>query len=212
MPNVILEQLVDTPFIMYANCNVIYQGRANSTLEDGNYLIIRKRDGSFQVHGSTKLTPKNYQGPRSKLTVDNSTIISYNKKEKIIVNVNNIIDVEILEDWSDHDIALQRTEKELVEKLQSKLDEYIGVNCHTKIREYATDYGPVDLVGIDIDGVKHTIEVKRRKITIKDATQLLRYMECLDNARGYLAGPSISPKALSYLKTHHLIFISLEFD
>ena len=36
----------DKPWAMFANCEVLYDGRASSTLERGNYLIVYKRDRS----------------------------------------------------------------------------------------------------------------------------------------------------------------------
>jgi len=202
----------NTPFVLYANCNVVYDGRASSLLSDGNFLTIYKSDGSLQIHGADKIMPRNYQGAKSRLSFDGRQLVSHNKREKILVNINQILQLLPLQEWSDHSIVINKTEKELVEKLLHDWQYFIDVECHTIVREYSTDYGPVDLVGVDIFDCKHVVEVKRRKASIKDVTQLRKYLECIPGAKGYIAAPNISPKASKYLSQHQCRFITIDFD
>src|SRR4051812_3895718 len=58
---------VTDPFILLADCQVFYEGRASSVLPRGHYLLVRKADGSFLVHGARLTTPLNYQGAGSRL-------------------------------------------------------------------------------------------------------------------------------------------------
>src|SRR5947209_1248902 len=58
---------VTDPFILLADCQVTYEGRASSVLPRGHYLLVRKADGSFLVHGARLTTPLNYQGAGSRL-------------------------------------------------------------------------------------------------------------------------------------------------
>lgn len=72
----------DKPFALYAECSIIYDGRAYSTLANGRYLIIYKQDGSLLIHGGDLCKPRNYQGPGSILSYIDSKLISTNKKRR----------------------------------------------------------------------------------------------------------------------------------
>lgn len=203
------EQL---PFVLYAQCTVDYEGRANSHLADGNYLIFYKCDGSIQIHGADKILPRNYQGAGSRLSTSNNSLVSINRTEIIKIHINRILLLYHITTWSDKQIRITRTEKELVDKLYDHWNDYIGIDCDYLVKEYATDNGPVDIVGFNNDGHKHVVEVKRRKISIKDVTQLRRYLECMPNATGYIAAPEIGTKALKYAKEHHCKYICINYD
>jgi RecB family endonuclease NucS len=60
------------------------------------------------------------------------------------------------------------------------------------------------------------VEVKRRRVTVKDVTQLRRYVEALEQrgkqCRAYLAAPEISTSASKYLRKHDLRFLQVDFD
>src|SRR5512133_3357546 len=47
--------------VIAGNCHVHYAGRANSTLENGERLLIIKSDGSLLVHRPTGYEPVNWQ-------------------------------------------------------------------------------------------------------------------------------------------------------
>lgn len=202
------------PFSLYANCEVIYDGRAYSILESGNYLIIYKDDGSIQIHGANKIQPRNYQGAKSALEVDNNHIISRNKKETITININEIIDLTYLDDWSMSEVNICKTEQELVHKLFTNWDNYIDGEFQVIQKEFPTKYGPIDIAGYDSDGILHMVECKRGKVTIANCTQLLRYIEAMghDNVVGYIAAPTIGDNAKKYLEEHGCRWISIDFD
>ena len=207
----ILNNLITGPFALYCKCRVEYDGRANSMLEEGNYLILYKSDKSLIIHGGNKITPRNYQASGSKLFISDDTIISTNKKETIKIIISEIIYYNKLPNWSDKDVTMTKTEKDLVDKIYNNWSKYVGVRCNEIYKEYITDHGPVDLAGV-LGHQYHIVEVKRRKCTIKDATQLRKYLECFDNYVGYLAGPDISDKALEYLDKHNCKYVKVEFD
>jgi endonuclease len=212
--DLMLQRFVEynTPFILYSNCSVEYDGRAHSKLSDGKYLVIFKQDGSLQIHGANKISPRNYQCAKSTLEYDNDTIICFNKKDRITINVREIVFLANLEGWSANEIQISKTEKDLVDKLCAHVDKYIDIRVRDVILEYKTNYGPVDIVFIDDQGAKHVVEVKRRKATIKDGTQLRKYLECIGDSYGYVAAPAISDKALNYLRHHDCGFIKVTFD
>lgn len=205
---------IKQPFCLFAKCSVIYDGRAYSVLEEGNYLIIAKGDGSIQIHGGSNVQPRNYQGAKSTLEQREHLIISRNKKETITIAVNEIINIIYLKHWSEAEIDIKRTEQELVHKLFINWSDYIDGEFEIIQKEYLTKYGPVDLVGIETDLTYHVVEMKRKRGTLKDATQLKRYLEAFEPSRtiGYLASPQIGDNAIEYLEKHGCKWLQIDFD
>jgi RecB family endonuclease NucS len=198
-------------FVLFANCEVVYDGRAYSTLELGNYLIIHKGDGSLQIHGNSKIQPRNYQGAKSTLVQRGNLLISKCRGEIITIIIHKVIDYTPLRYWSESEIEISRTEHELVLKLFMDWPDYFDATCHSIEMEVETTYGKVDLLGTEFDGMKHVIEVKRRKASVPDVTQLKRYVECFEKAVGYLAAPDIGEKALKYLGECGFSYIEVNF-
>jgi len=207
-------------FVLYCLCDVIYDGRAYSTLERGNYLIIYKPDGSLLIHGSSKSTPRNYQSVGSKVDLHfknggGGVLVSNNNNETITINIHHVIFIEHLHKWSDNDIIISKTEKELSEKLITNWSKYIKGDFVSITREFKTSLGPVDIVGIEANNTHHVVEVKRRKASISGCTQLKRYIDSLSEhvpVLGYLASPSISATAFEYLKKLNFTWIEIGFD
>ena len=205
----------DAGFILYAQCCVTYYGRAASFLEHGNYVIIHKPDGSLLIHGSAKNPPKNYQGPKSKLSIDGNFIISTRKNETIKINISNIISYSVLDDWSDKQIVMSKTEKELVRLLHKNIDTYIKNVVNVQF-EYQTDVGFIDMLCLDNAGIYHIIEAKRGTASLNNCSQLNRYVECLaglnKEVRGYIASPNIAKTAFKYLDKHGHNWIDIQFE
>lgn len=207
----------NVPFSLYADCYVEYVGRAYSTLEKGRYLLLHKSDGSFLVHGSLFCKANNYQGAGSIITLENNKLICKNKKESIIATVDHIISYAELHDWSSAKPNISRTEKDLVNKLHDNWNTYFPDECVAIHKEYKTSLGDVDILGLTISGRRIVVEVKRRKVVIKDCTQLRRYVEFFSDAgitdiTGWLASPDISKSALKYLEKHGLYWTAVQFD
>lgn len=221
-----IEQIIGSkqPFILYCNCSVKYEGRAYSTLESGNYLIIYKEDSSIQIHGSNKIQPRNYQGSKTEVKYQDGNIICINKKEKISITINNIISIDLIKNWSSHEIEISRTESELVEKISNNIGSYIDISyalgsrgCVIE-REYKTENGPIDLFAYTLDH-GHLIEVKRRKANVTDGCQLNKYHEAVlkqdisvPKLSCYLAAPAIGKNAQRYLDDKGYKFIEINWD
>ncbi len=205
------ELNVQSPFILYADCYVEYDGRASSKLDRGNYLILYKADGSLLIHGADKTIPRNYQQPGAKLKQDGNKIISERKNEEINITLYNIIYYHILTDWSRTNIKICKTESELVDKLVHNITDYINDSVNV-VREYHTDMGKVDLCVEDIHGTRHLIEVKRKKATKNTSNQLRKYVDCVENSIGYIAAPDISDITLKHLDLVGYKYIKIDFD
>ena len=162
---------ISKPFIAYVHAKIQYDGRAYSELDDGNYIIISKEDGSVQIHTSTKITPINYQKAGSKLFIQDNTLLVVNKNESIKIHILQILNVFYPANWSDTKLKLFKTEKELVDKIIKDWQRYIGIKVDSIIREYRTNFGPIDIAG-ETDSEIILIEVKRNSISCNNVYQL----------------------------------------
>lgn len=217
--------MIDTtrPYALFAKCSVIYDGRATSTLPSGNYVVMRKADGSMSIHGSTLNTPRNYMGCNAQCTLVNDTfgvtsLVFTLKKEMIKVKIENIISLMYLDDWSDNPITISRTEKELSKKIYDNWGEYFEGEYTSVMLEHQTEVGVVDVMGITIDSHYSVVEVKRKTATLAAVSQLRRYVEYFSSLAGIksvdgcLAAPSISPNALKHLVGFGYRYLQIDFD
>jgi RecB family endonuclease NucS len=202
---------------MYADCHVIYEGRAFSQLARGRYLIIYKPDKSLMIHNNRKSPPVNYQNFGSILTIDNNVITSTRKKETIRIFLHQIIEYNELEDWSDAIAVVRCTEKDLVNQIHDNYKKYLPIEDLELIKEYPTDHGPVDLVGIDKSNTYYIIEVKRVKGALSHCSQLKRYVDSVKikkdvEVKGFLACPTIGKNALAYLTSMGFAWLEVNHD
>lgn len=204
------------PFVLYADCRVIYDGRASSVLERGHYLIIYKGDYSLSIHGSDKIVPRNYQGPGAKLTISGNKITSKRKSEVIEIEIFNILWEQQTLGWSNDQIKITRTEKDLVNKIITNPEKYFGVAGLKVMPEYQTDVGPIDIVAMNESDI-FVVEVKRKRITLNNCTQLRKYIDAWPESETRvvhpcMAGPSINPKAEKYCSDRGFHYIHVDFD
>lgn len=203
------------PFVLYATCQVIYNGRATSRLASGNYLIIYKVDGSVAIHGSTMVMPRNYISTGSHISIVDNVVSFARKKEVITITIHDIISITYLNNWSNNKIEIYRTEKDLVRKIFNNWENYFDDDFETVECEFQTTLGPIDIIGRTIV-CDYVVEVKRGVASLKDVTQLRRYLEALSSTnrqlKGYLAAPNISNKANAYLEKHGLNYLNVDFD
>jgi RecB family endonuclease NucS len=204
---------ITKPFVIYATCTVEYEGRACSTLDEGNYIILYKKDKSLLIHSGDKSTPINYQPSGTLLHLDGQQILARRKSEMIKITMRQIIHYACLENWSINELKIRKTERELVNKIVNNMSDYIDregvVTC-----EYPTELGKIDIMLEEKGGVKHIIEVKRCKATINHCVQLEKYYNAIGEpqSRLYIAAPSIANSALNYAKSKNIKYIEVLFD
>lgn len=202
---------IQRSFCLYADCSIIYDGRAYSELIRGNYLVIKKNDNSVQIHGGNKIPPRNYQGSKSKLIYDGNTLFVSNKKEEIKIELNNIISINYLDLWSESEISIFKTESDLVQKLVSSMSSYVTDEIIRVEKEYKTRLGPIDIAVIGKNYL-HLIEVKRNPISSTNVYQLKRYIDCVEEKKkAYIAGPSIKANAREICSINNIEYIQVGF-
>lgn len=200
--------------IIIANCSVEYDGRGLSNLSNGVYLIIIKADASLQIHTSRLIKPINYMAAGSRITFDGNNIIARNRAETIKITINETIHAFCPAQWHDNKINMLRTEAELVQKLVIELKSDYPTDQY--IQEYDTkSLGLIDLVRIDGYSVYHSYEVKRKKASIANVSQAIRYVEYLSaigkKCVGYIVAPSITVNAMEYAESKHIIVKIIDF-
>lgn len=212
--------MIDTtrPYALFATCSVVYDGRATSTLPSGNYLVMRKADGSMSIHGSTLNTPRNYMGCNAQCQLSDDTLVFTLKKETIKVKIEHVISIMYLDGWSDNQITISRTEKELSKKIFDNWSTYFPGEYANLSLEYQSEVGIVDVMGITPDARYSIVEVKRKTATLAAVSQLRRYVEhfsslqMVKSVEGCLAAPSISPNALKHLSSFGYRYLPIDFD
>lgn len=203
-------------FSLYFYGSVRYEGRAVGLLGPGKFLLLRKNDGSVSVHGGSKIPPRNYMGAGTKMHMNvqaGSGQMSFKRKKEIIwIEISQIFFMEKMDEWSEDEVLLRKTEKELVDKIFRNWPDYIDGEYDLIEKEYPTEYGPVDLVGFGPQIA--VVEVKRRRATVSDCTQLRKYVEAFgaSDVMGYLASPEIGDNASQYLEKHGYNWIHVTFD
>ena len=205
---------VEKPFILYCNASIRYDGRAKSTCTSGNYVVIRKGDGSLQIHGNSLSKPLNYQGVGAIMWKENNQLISVRKKETIVLFINTIIQYTELNDWTTNKIELTGSESDYRDKYITHLNRKNIKEMH---KEFKTPLGSIDLLILDKNNVYHIYEMKRRRASLNGCSQLLRYFEYFESVsgklcKGYLVAPSITENALRFLIDHKADFIQFEMD
>lgn len=184
-------------------------GSAIGTLQEGDYVVIRKQDDSISVHANNKIKPRNYINFKNAEIEDNKITFA-NKKEKLIINCKEINWIKEI-NLSSHEVLIKNTEKELMDKLENwiRMNDKDFISIH---REYVTEKGKIDVV-VEYDNKLKLYEGKRRKITTKDIYQLYRYSTCIKKDHElFLVGPSISPTAIKSCDEHNVKFIELTWD
>jgi RecB family endonuclease NucS len=223
-------------FTLFADCAVVYDGRAFSVLDRGNYLLIHKDDGTLLIHGARLTKPLNYQGPKTAVTwlrggpefedlcaslfeggedIPNAILVGVNKAETITIAVYQELARIESDKWSENKIKLVGKESELVAKLVAGLQTYLpDVSVRAVEREVQTPYGSIDVVIEDESGVFHLIEAKRKIASVSACGQIARYAKYFKDSlkrkvTEYIAAPAITKNATRYAEQYGQTFIKI---
>lgn len=207
--------------LIVGRCRGSYAGRAASRLDQGDRVVMLKRDGSFLLHGPTGFKPINWQPPgaRFEVALDGSELVlrAQRSRPSEIVEVRfshvEAVGLAVLEDLAP--LQVSGSEFDLRDLLRANPD-LVEPGFRPWARERITDQGPMDLYGEDARGRRVVIEVKRVPAGLAEATQLWRYVEAERRrrpvaVRGILVAPRVSPRALQFLREHDLEFLRREW-
>jgi len=206
--------------VIAGNCYVSYVGRAKSTLEPGERLLIMKDDGSLLVHRPTGYEPVNWQPAGSIFHVQANLGkleirgVRQSPRESVKVTFDRIYLVSVLRLLDSGDFLLHATEDDMHRAILLK-PELIEEGFKPISWEKKVEPGFVDIYGEDKNGKLVIVEVKRKTATKEAALQLAKYVEPIKakvnrELRGILAAPSLGKDVQRLLVTMGLEYKALD--
>jgi RecB family endonuclease NucS len=206
--------------IVAGECSVRYTGRAKSTLEPGERLLIIKADGSLLVHRPVGYEPVNWQPSGSVFHVQTKAdsievhAVRHKPRESVRVTFSEVFMVSSLSLADSGEFMLYASEEDMHRAILLKpalLEEgFKPISYEKKVEP-----GFVDVYGVDKEGRLVVVEVKR-KTAGKDAVlQLAKYMDAIKGKadrelRGVLVAPSLGKDVQRLLVTLGLEFKALD--
>ncbi len=205
--------------VVFATCEVDYDGRASGYLGPGDRIVIGKPDGTLLVHRPTGNDPVNWQPPGSTITATvvkgECTITARRSDPDEVVRVH-LRSTYHLARYAADDTApleLSGTEADMHDYILEHPEE-IEAGLRAIEHERDTPYGTIDVYAVDNDGRPVVIEVKRRQASLTHVDQLTRYMsqyrESNPDARGLLVAPAASDRVKRTLQDGDLEFVALD--
>jgi len=206
--------------VVAGNCHVHYSGRARSTLEPGERLLIIKEDGSLLVHRPVGYEPVNWQPAGSVFHVQTTEKsleihgIRQKPRESVRVTFDAIYMVSALSLADSGEFLLHATEDDMHRAILLK-PELFEEGFKPISWEKKVEPGFVDIYGEDKNGKLVIIEVKRRTATKENVLQLAKYIEPIKSKinrelRAVLVAPGLGKDVQRVLVTMGLEFKELD--
>jgi RecB family endonuclease NucS len=206
--------------IVAGDCHVHYAGRANSTLENGERLLIIKSDGSLLVHRPTGYEPVNWQPSGSVFHVevkdDMLEVHGVRQKphESVKVTFSSVLMVSALNLSDSGEFILHASEDDMHRAILLK-PELFEEGFKPISWEKHVEPGFVDIYGEDKDGKMVIIEVKRKTASKENALQLAKYIEPIKakvnkQVRAVLVAPGLAKDVGALLDSMGLEFKALD--
>lgn len=196
---------------------VFYEGRASSSLGEGERLLIIKQDGSVLIHRPTGYEPVNWQPPGSMIDVavrSDELIIEarrLNLEEILRIVVKRVYSLEAYRLEDSAEFAMYATEEEMKQAIF--LDPSLIEEGFKPIKDErrAGRAGFADIFGVDSSGNIVVIEIKRRNATSEDVRQLTSYVKEIEKELGrrprmILVAPGVQRSASSMLAAYGVEF------
>jgi RecB family endonuclease NucS len=206
--------------IVAGRCHVNYTGRAKSTLEPGERILIIKEDGSLLVHRPVGYEPVNWQPPGSVFHVQTKInsievhSVRQEPRESVRVTFDEIFMVSSLGLVDSGEFSLHASEQDMHKAILLKpslLEEgFKPISYEKKVEP-----GFVDVYGVDKNGNLVVVEVKRKTAGKGAVLQLAKYIDAIKNKadrelRGVLVAPSLGKDVQRLLVTLGLEFKALD--
>jgi RecB family endonuclease NucS len=206
--------------IVAGRCQVHYMGRAKSTLEPGERMLIIKEDGSLLVHRPVGYEPVNWQPPGSVFHVQTKDdaleihAVRQKPRESVRVTFNEVFMVSSLSLVDSGEFLLYASEDDMHRAILLKpslLEEgFKPISYEKKVEP-----GFVDIYGVDKNGKLVVVEIKRKTAGKDAALQLAKYIASIKSKanrelRGILVAPSLGKDVQRLLTTLGLEFKALD--
>ena len=205
---------------MAGTCKVLYSGRAKSTLEPGERILIIKEDGSLLVHRPVGYEPVNWQPSGSVFHVQTKAdavevhAVRQKPRENVRVIFQVVFMVSALSLNDAGEFSLYATEKDMHKAILLK-PSLLEVGFKPISYEKKVEPGFVDVYGVDKEGRLVVVEVKRKTAGKEAVLQLAKYIEAIKGKadrelRGVLVAPSLGKDVQRMLVTLGLEFKALD--
>jgi RecB family endonuclease NucS len=206
--------------IIAGTCEVHYTGRANSTLEPGERILIIKADGSLLVHRPVGYEPVNWQPSGSIFHVKAGEAslevhaVRQKPRENVRVTFSNVLVVSALSLNDSGEFLLYASEEDMHRAILLKPslfeEGFKPISYEKKVEP-----GFLDVYGVDKDGKLVVVEVKRKTAGKGAVLQLARYIDAVKEKanrelRGVLVAPSLGKGVQRLLVTMGLEFKALD--
>ena len=206
----------DCVVMVAGELEVLYSGRAASTADAGDFLLMLKPDGSLQIHGQRGVKPVNWQPQPDSLEVSVedglAVLLSERRSPHEFVRVAFLEPqlAQVLRLRELTGFVLMGSEAEM-QKALARDPSVIEPGLSLVDLEVPTGVGGIDLYARDSEGRLVVVELKRGKATQEAVHQLSRYVQTVTEqvgspVRGILAAPAISKPALKQLEALGLEF------
>jgi hypothetical protein len=207
--------------IVAGTCHVRYVGRASSTLEPGERILIIKADGSLLVHRPVGYEPVNWQPSGSIFHVqvkDESNLevhaVRQKPRENVKITFTDVLMVSTLSLDDSGEFLLYASEEDMHKAILLK-PELLEEGFKPISYEKKVEPGFVDVYGVDKDGRLVVVEVKRKTAGKEAVLQLARYIDAIKEKanrelRGMLVAPSLGKDVQRMLVTMGLEFKALD--
>lgn len=186
--------------VIFADCEVIYTGRGDTTLPRHTRMILIKDDGSVSINGYSKVKPLNYMGPKSVFNeeiVDNTRIWTFDSAKENLT-------ITLFEIYQETDFDLGEDGPELIrDGTEAQLQDWLAENVVTVNpdlrflkKEFLTEAGPVDILAFNEATQTHVLIEVKRVATTAAVYQIKRYLEAFpyENKEGMIIALDVRPK------------------
>jgi RecB family endonuclease NucS len=198
--------------IIAGECTVEYNGRASSSLGQGERVTLLKPDGSALVHRPRDYSPVNWQPSgslsRTRVKDDGLSVRVYRRKEKESMEIvyRRLSLVAVLDLVDAAEFSLYATEKDMQEAILFR-PELLEEGFRPVSKEMPVDPGFIDIIGYDRLNRLTVVEIKRVKATKEAVSQLRRYMNVIDldagrPVRAILVAPELARGTEKLLKSY----------
>ncbi|MCW4018670.1 MAG: endonuclease NucS [Candidatus Bathyarchaeota archaeon] len=206
--------------VVAGNCHVHYSGRAKSTLQPGERLVVIKEDGSLLVHRPVGYEPVNWQPAGSVFHVQQKDGelevhgVRRKPRENVRINFDAVYMVSALALTDAGEFLLHATEEDMHRAILVK-PELFEEGFKPISWEKHVEPGFVDIYGEDGNGKLVIIEVKRKNASKDAALQLAKYIEPIKakvnrEVRAVLVAPSLGKDVQRVLVTLGLEYKALD--
>ena len=204
--------------LIVGNCTVDYTGRASSTLDAGERIVILKQDGSLLVHRPVGYEPVNWQPPGCLFHVSavasgeilQIRAVRRKPTESIKIGFDKVVLLCVLSLVDKGVFSLHASEEDMQKAIVME-PSLIEKGLKPISYEKKVEPGFVDVYGVDPQGRFVVVEIKRKTASREAALQLDRYVKAVRGqvnreVRGILAAPNLA-KGVQRLLTS----LSLEY-